>query len=257
MKSPVLLVIAVLLGAAVANAKEPVGAATDDAGQPAYGSSWNTSGGGSGFGEWKFQQRAEGSDAYAGTFIADNSTNPEMQPIGLNGKAFGLYANGPDFEAAAAFRAFLTPLQVGDTFSFRMLNVPIEQKGATDSPAGGSIGLTLRNGNAADSHDDYNKGARFEIANIKGTPTYQVYDGQSDRDTGVAYTDKGIVVTVTLTGADTYDLSITSLGDKQTKKLSGRKLGGSGAIESFCIFDRNGEKADGFFNNFQVVPKGK
>ncbi len=134
-----------------------------------------------------------------------------------------------------------------------MVNLPIEQKGDSDSPAAGAIGLTLRNGNTSDSHDDYNKNARFEIINLKGSTNYQIYDGESGHDSGVAFSEGGIAVKVTLTGADTYDLEITRLVDKKVTKLKGRKLAGSGTIESLCVFDRNGEKADAFFNKFEVT----
>ncbi len=257
MKIPKVFVIVTLFGAALANAKEPVSTAKDDASQHAYDGGWNESGGGNGFGAWKFQENHGATDSFAGHFISDNGANPEMGPIATAAKAFGLYANGAEFETAVAFRSISTPLKAGDAFSFRMLNPLIEQKGLADSPAAGAIGLTLRNGNGADSPDDYNKGARFEIINLKGEVNYQLYDGETTHDSGVAYSDQGIAVTVTLTGADTYDLEITRLADKKTTKLSGRKLGGSGTIESFSIFDRNGEKADGFFNSFQVTTAGR
>ena len=249
--------VAVLLSAASAHAKELVSAPADDASQSAYATGWNVSGGENGFGDWKFQESHGAADSYAGHFIADKTANPEIGPIASNGKAFGLFANGSEFEAVTASRFLLTALKAGSAFSFQMLNLAIEQKGPKDDPGAGSVGLTLRNGNAADSPDDYNKGSRFELVNLKGQANYQVYDGEATHDTGVAFSDQGITVTVTLTGADTYDLEITRLADKKSTKLSGRKFGGSGAIESFCIFDRNGEKADGFFNNFQLRAKGK
>ena len=257
MNPPKFLMVAWLLSAALASAKEPVASATDTANESAYNGGWSESGGGTGFGSWKFQENHGPGESYAGHFIADTGANPEMGAIAVSGKAFGLYANGPEFETAAAFRSLSSPLQTGNTFSFQLTNPLIEQKGAKDSPAAGSIGLTLRSGNAADAPDDYNKGARFEIINLKGEANYQIYDGEATHDSGVVYSDKGITVAVSLTGSDTYDLEITRLADDKTTKLSGRKLGGSGEIESFCIFDRNGEKADGFFNNFQVRPSGK
>ena len=257
MKIPKFSLLAVLFSAVLVNAKEPSMAAKDDASQSAYGSSWNESGGGSGFGPWKFQEYHGPTDSFAGHFLAETGNNPEMGPVASSSKAFGLYANGGEFESAAAFRSFSTALQTGDSFSFQMVNPAIEQKGSTDNPGAGAIGLTLRNGHAADAPDDYNKGSRFELTNLKGQANYQVYDGDTGHDTGVAFSDKGITVTITLTSADTYDLEITTLSDNKTTKLTGRRFGGSGSIESFCIFDRNGEKADGFFNNFQVTGKGQ
>ena len=40
-------------------------------------------------------------------------------------------------------------------------------------------------------------------------------------------------------------------------KLPGRKLTGSGKVESMAVFDRNGEKYDAFFNQFQVSRETK
>ena len=257
MKTPKFLVIVALLGATSANAKEPISSVKDDAAQTAYNSGWNESGGGTGFGNWTFQEVHGGSESYAGHLIADTSANPEMGSIAVGGKAFGLYANGIEFETATAFRPFSAPLQVGDTFSFQMMNGLIEQKGPSDDPGAGAIGLTLRSGDSTDSPDDYNKDARFEIINLKGASNYQVFDGETNHDTGVVYSDKGITVAITLTGANTYDLAITRLADNKTIKLGSRKLTGSNPIKSLCIFDRNGEKADAFFDNFQVVGKAK
>ncbi len=257
MKSPRFLAIVALLCAASAHVNATAAVVKDDASQSAYADNWNEPGGGTGFGDWKFQENHGANDSYAGHFLADVGTNPEGASVASGGKAFGLYANGPEFEVATASRAFSTALKGGDTFSFQMTNPVIEQKGASDNPGAGAIGLALRNGNAADGPDDYNKGSRFEIINLKGEANYQVYDGEATHDTGVAYSDKGITVTIKLTGADTYDLEITRLSDNKTTRLNGRKLGVSGAVESFCIFNRNGEKADGFFNNFQVGGKGK
>ena len=257
MKSPRFLAILALLCAATVHINASAAEIKDDASQSAYSGNWNEPGGGSGFGDWKFQENHGANDSYAGHFLADTGTNPEASPVASGNKAFGLYANGPEFEVATASRSFSTPLKSGDTFSFQMTNPVIEQKGASDNPGAGAIGLALRNGNAADSPDDYNKGARFEIINLKGEANYQVYDGETTHDTGVTYSEKGVTVTIKLTGADTYDLEITRLADNKTAKLNGRKLGASGAVESFCVFNRNGEKADGFFNNFLVSGKGK
>ncbi len=257
MKIPRLSFVAFLFGASLANAMPSNPTADDDASQSAYNGGWNESGGGYGFGNWKFQETHGASDSFAGHFLAEVGNNPELGPIATGNKAFGLYANGAEFETAAAFRPFSSALGVGESFSFQMVNAPIEQKGATDNPGAGAVGLTLRNGNAADGPDDYNKGARFEIINLKGQGNYQIYDADNGHDTGVAFSDKGVTVKVTLTSADTYDLEITRLSDNKTSKLTGRRFSGSGSIDSFCIFDRNGEKADGFFNKLSVSKAGK
>lgn len=235
--------------------------AEDDASQSAYGGQWdNSKNGGTGFGSWTLTTEGNDSDSHSGFFIADTKNNPDMNGIAKNDKAFGLFANGPGFEQAVGYRSFEKPLQTGDSFSFMMQNGIFEKKFDKDDPTPGSIGLTLRSGAANSSVADYNKDAMFEFGYYNGKDNYQIYDGSgSDKvDSGVAFTDAGILVTVTITGSDTYDLEIQTLKGKNITKLSGRKFSGSGgSIQSFAIFDRNGEKYDAFFNQFRVVRLSK
>ena len=85
------------------------------------------------------------------------------------------------------------------------------------------------------------------------------YDGAgADKtDSGVPLTDSGVIVTITITGADTYDLEIQTAADKKLTKLPGRKLSGAGAITSLAIFNRDGEKTDAFLNALQVARENK
>ncbi|MEO5718645.1 MAG: hypothetical protein ABIR29_08755, partial [Chthoniobacterales bacterium] len=180
--------------------------------------------------------------------------NKDLGGIAQNGKAWGLYANGTGFEQAVAFRALTTPLAPGNSFSFMLETGPFEKKSEGD-PGDGSAGLTLRTSNAAESPADYGKDAVFQFGHYDGKPNYQVRDGSGDdkADTGVAFTDAGVSVTVTITGPDTYDLEIQDMSDKKLTKLPGRKLRAAGAISSLAIFNRNSEKNDVFFNGLQVA----
>lgn len=240
---------------ATLQAADPVILAENDAGDAAYKDGWKADGGGSGFGDWTFQtvKGSEG-EAFAGFFIATKEQNADLNGIASQGKAFGLFANGAGFEAAAAFRPLKKPLAVGQTFSFLIENGVFKQKFEGD-PGGGSVGITLRSGTAAENVEDYNKGARFEFGAYADKQTYQIYDGESEHDTAVPLTDAGLSVSVTLVTADTCDVEITTLADKKKTTLKGRKLGGEAAssIGSFCIFDRNSEQNDVFFNGFQVL----
>lgn len=237
---------------------EPTTIAEDDASQSAYGGQWdNSKSGGSGFSNWALATEGNDSERHSGFFIAETKNNPDLNGIAKDDKAFGMYANGTGFEQAMAYRAFEKPLAVGDSFSFTMENGPIEKKFAKDDPTPGSIGLVLRTGNANSSVADYNKDAVFEFGYYQGKDTYQIYDGSENPDTGVAFVDSGVAVTVTVTGSDTYDLEIQTLADKKITKLPGRKLKSGGSIQSFAVFDRNGEKHDAFFNQFQVIREAK
>jgi hypothetical protein len=244
-----------LLGVHAACA-EPTNIAEDDA--SSYGGSWgNEKNSGSGFAPWITVTEGAGQDQHAGFFIADTSNNSDLNGIAKDGKAFGLFANGAGFEQAVAFRGFNKALEVGDSFSFMMETGGFEKKSDKDTAGGGAVGLVLRSGNSSSSPADYNAGAMFEIGHYQGTTNYQIYDGTANSDSGVAFSDSGIIVTVTVTGSDSYDLEIQTAKDKNLTTLPGRKFGSagspkSGSIESMAIFNRNGEKNDAYFNGFQI-----
>ena len=244
---------------ALAHGGEPVPVAQDDATQPAYSGGWtNASNGGSGFAGWNFQTLSGTGDSYAGFYIVSASDHPDLKGAAKDGKAFALFANGVNFESATAFRAFTTPLAVGQSVSVTWQTGVFEKKFDVDSDIQGSVGIALRTGTAASGIDDYNVGARFEFGTYKDVANYQVYDGQEDHDTGVPFSDGGVRLKFTLTAPDLYDLEITTLADQKTTTLSGRKLAGAagGSINSLCLFDRNWEKNDAYFNDLEVLPAG-
>lgn len=259
---PILLALAISAALAVTTnlRAESTVIAEDDASQAAYGGGWdNSKNGGSGFTNWTLTTEGNDNDRHSGFFIAETKNNQDLNGIAKNDKAFGFFANGPGFEQAVAYRGFDKPLQTGDSFSFMIENGQFEKKFDKDDPTPGSVGVVLRSGNANSGVADYNKEALFEFGYYMGKSNYQIYDGSGPdkADSGVAFTDAGVSVTVTITGEDTYDLEIQTLKDKNVTKLPGRKLSGSGAIQSMAVFDRNSEKYDVFFNQFQVAREVK
>jgi hypothetical protein len=253
------LVLVLLIAVASPTFAESNIVAEDDASESAYGSTqWdNSKNGGHGFSNWTLTVESKGDKSFAGFYIGDSSINPAFEPIAKNKRAFGAFANGVGFEQAVAYRGFEKPLKAGDSFSFMMENGTFEKKGDEDDPTPGSIGLTLRTGNSNSSVADYNKDVVFEFGYYQGKSNYQIYDGTENSDSGVALADGGVSATVTITGSDTYDLEIQTVKDKKLTKLPGRKLKNSSPIQSFAIFDRNGEKNDAFFNQFQVAHESK
>jgi hypothetical protein len=233
--------------------------AEDDASESAYsGNQWdNSKNGGHGFGNWTLTAEGNDNERHSGLYIAETKNNPDLNGIQKNDKAFGLFANGSGFEQAVGYRSFEKPLQTGDSFSFMMENGTFVKKFDKDDPTPGSIGLTLRTGNANSSVADYNKDVVFEFGYYQGKTNYQIYDGTDNSDSGVAFVDSGVSVTVTITGPGSYDLEIQTMADKKLTKLPGRKLKNSSSIDSFAIFDRNGEKYDAYFNQFQVAHETK
>lgn len=255
--------VAALLAAHSAVA-EPTNIAEDDAAHSAYGGSWNdNSNGGSGFGPWTTKTTTTGENSHAGFFIAETSKNSDLNGIAKEGKAFGMFANGSGFEQTVAFRPLNKPLEVGDSFSFMLETGPFEKKSDQDQAGGGSAGIVLRSGTANSSTEDYNAGALAEFGHYQGNANYQIFDGTENTDSGVAFSDSGVIVTMTLTGSDTYDLEIQDAKDtSKITKVPGRKLGSagtpkSGSIESMAVFNRNSEKNDAYFNGFQISRENK
>ena len=232
----------------------------DDASQGEYGSGWSSDkSGGDGFGKWNLQTKTDGGDhSHAGFFTATTSDKADLNGIAIAGKAFGLYSNGSGFEEAAAFRAFNRPLQVGQSFSLLMEHGKFVRKSDAETQDGGSCGFTLLpDAGGASGTDDYNKNSRFEFGYYQTEAAYIVHDGDGQNKLDVPFTDAGLAATLTLVTPDTYNLEVTVLATKHTYHFDRRKLGGTAGdpLGGFCLFDRNGEMYDVFFNGFQVLQK--
>jgi hypothetical protein len=247
-----------LLLLAVSNlpAADRVKIAEDDAAHSAYGGGWNTGQNvGTGFAAWFL--RSSGvldEDSHGGFFIATDD-NQQTSAVALSGKTFSIFANGKGHEICVAFRAFNAPLQTGDAFSLLMQGGTFRRKFESDDPTPGATGFSLRSGVANIDTSELTAGERLRVANEQGEENYQISDGLPDRDSGILVNPSGVSVAVLLTGPDSYDLEITDLDSKKTHRLPGRKLGGTpGApIESFTVFNIDGEDGDAGFNGFQVT----
>ncbi len=257
MKTPQLLCILASATISFAHA-DRVNVAEDDASASAYNDGWNSDqNGGTGFRGWIHRSNSgdgQSGDSHAGFFIGNVSDHPDLDHAAMRDKVFGMFANGVGYEAAVAFRTFDEPLQVGDAFSLLIEGDEIVPKFETDVSDPGQVGFTLRAGTGSEAWEEFDSEARFRFVIEEGNGNYQIFDGEDDSDSGVLVTPQGAAVTVLLVTADTYDLEITDLGTGETTKLPGRKLAGEAEspIQSFAIFDIDGERADVYFNGFQV-----
>lgn len=251
---PVICSTALLLSHAAAS--ERINIAEDEASHSAYNGGWNDGmNSGTGFGPWVLMQQGVGAEfSHAGFFVGHTNQQGDLNQIATANRALATYANGVNFETTSAYRSIDKPIQTGDTFSITMETGDISRKYDDDDARPGKIGFSLRHGNDVEAWDSYLVGARFEFARVEGEENYQVFDGSESSDTGVPAGDDGVAVSVTLTGPDTYNLEITTLGNNQTTKLEGRTLGGDAgsSIDSFALFNLDGEKHDSYFNSFQV-----
>lgn len=248
MKVPILAALAAILALPAARAQEIL--AEDYGSDPAYGSNWGSgSNGGKGFSPWT-QRNAGNLHEYSHSGFGTRGGHPT-----LGDKVFSMWANGEYYEAAVAFRGFSNPLQPGDTFSLVMDNGPFEKRFDNDDPAPGSIGFSLRSATDAETWDMAEVDARMVFGFFEGQENYQLIDGSDNPDTGVPFSPTGVYVGVKLTGPDTYDIEIKTLGENQVPTLlKDRRLAApDGApITGFAVFNRDGEKNDSYFNSFRV-----
>ncbi|MEY3481451.1 MAG: hypothetical protein RIQ71_2226 [Verrucomicrobiota bacterium] len=175
--------------------------------EPANYTSWgNGAQGGSGFGVWNIA--ATGS---AGSFLADtvNHTNLSVSAA----KGFGLWANNSG--AVTARRNLPSAMKAGDIVSVRIDNNWVD--------TGGRVGVAL-----ADSAGSN----RFNFHFIGGQTAYRLDDAVTNRDTGVAYTSDGLLLSFTLIGSNSYSLGTGA------NSLTGT-LGGSGPITQIIFSNSN------------------
>jgi hypothetical protein len=224
--------------------------AEDYGSDQAYGGGWNSgSKGGRGFGSWT-QRSAGNLYEYSHSGFGTRDGHPT-----LGEKVLTMWANGEYFETSVAFRPFEKPLETGDTFSLVMDNGRFERRFDKDDPQPGRIGFSLRSGNDSEIWDQYELDARLVFGFFEGEENYQLLDGSDSPDTGVPFSPTGLYVGVKLTGPDTYDIEIKTLGEAQIPTiLKDRKLGGTEGtpVTGFTIFNLDGEKNDAAFNAFRI-----
>ena len=229
------------------------GGRTDTASAQAYGGEWKEgSGAADGWEGWTL--RANGNPekkSYAGFYLAKQEEKSGSASVATEGRSFAIFADGEGFQESAAFRALAKPLEANQSFSVDLITpLPKSNSGST-----GSIGLALRSGKKTESPGDYNAGARFELTALEGQSNYQIFDGSSPSDSGLAVTPAGLRVEFTLKTADTYDLKLYPLSGGSPVELKDRKLGGNAGspVESLAVFNRDSEQ-NAFFNRLRLNP---
>ena len=159
----------------------------------------------------------------------------ESVPAATYSEAWGLYASSGD--VSSAVRPFSSALTTGDVFQVNMDN------GWLDN--GSTVGLGLQNA----SGDN-----RFELYFVGGESAYTILDSSGTVNTGLGFTDEGLLVVFTVTGADTYSVTVHRLEDSSVFTHSGT-LSNSGSIERFRAFNASagsGSSNDAYFNNLAI-----
>ncbi|MCC6493805.1 MAG: hypothetical protein IT424_12385 [Pirellulales bacterium] len=230
--------------------------ASDNSGDAVYNSGWTSgSNGGFGFGAWTLQT----SGGNAGMFQASATNNDDGTSSAGNinalGDAFGMYANSGD--RSAGYRSFnltnaASALAAGYTFNWSMDNGGVDDGGA-------SVGLSLRTGNSAGDASDGTifAGRRFGFEFLQGSGDYKIFDSSGVRNTGIGWRRTGLNLSLTLTAADAYSLSVADASSGSALgTFTGSLAGTAGAaLNSFSIYNRfagGGGPRDLYFNNFSV-----
>ena len=224
-----------------------------------YGLNWNDGANeGIGFGPWSVYYNYHG-EGFSGFGAVDAGVNINAS----DGSVWKLYAinfsSDLHQEEATAYRRLSNPLSgAGDTFS-----ISFENSGGIGNP--GQVGFSLRNGNITGSNSSTQNGsnnrnahARLEVYSAGGAANLTVVDASgASQISGVGFTTYGYDAKVTLTGPNTYSLSIArynGLGTVDTPVVVTGTLAGSGPIDSFAMYSwknstDSGYNGDAYFNN--------
>jgi len=207
------------------SAGSPTTNAVDDSEQSSYSDGW-ISGDDGGVG-WGGGWNLIGGDN-AGLFIATSGANSNLDSCA---SAFGMYANSGDL--AQAVRPLVTPLRTGQTVRVMFEN--------------GWIGTSNSVGFALENEDE----SLFECYFYGGDGTYRVTDSLGNRDTGVAFTDQGLMIEFSLMGETNYTAVIG--GTNVSGNLIVR---GDTAIKRLRFWNYSagsGERYNAYFNDLVVT----
>lgn len=217
--------------------------AFDSAADAVYDDGWQTGdNGGFGFGAWQlFAQSA---------FVASSTTNGVGDPgndgdIDTQGRAWGVSTFIPTFDHEASFggRAFDGALSIGQQFV-----IDID----TGLP-GGFVGSAHFRFALRDSGTN----ERFVFVGAAGGYFVQGVN------TGISFTDQGLHVVFTLTGIDTYNVTLYGVGNDGPSGLPASFSGslfvptGTGLVDfSFVSIDTGPDASSfNFFNSMAIIPE--
>jgi hypothetical protein len=250
MKKTLLALVATLSALSLAHAAN---IASDDQTQTAYDDGWTTGdNGGTGFGAWTLTTTS-GDGGQNGHFIASSTGNADGLDNGTvggvasdgdidtGGEAWGMYANSG--QTAGAVRPLSGgSLSVGQTITLDFDNGYIDN--------GSVVGIGLQNSSGENV---------WEAFFVGGNSSYQFNQSGGVTNTAVGYTDEGLSIAFTLTGASTYSATITTLGGA-SDTISGSLLSpaGGSSVDQIRIFNFNagsGGSANVYANSLQVIPE--
>jgi len=192
---------------------------------------------------WAFSYNSGSCDGYNGVFIGSATASGQSPGINNNGKAFGLYAN--NWNAAEAKRDF-GGLATGQDISFDM-QIPVTLTGNNGSGQNSQALFALRN-----STNESNP--RLEIWVLAGASYLTISDGTGDESATVPYDSNGYHCVFTLTGQNTYNLTVKRLSTSVIYTYTGRSLKGTAndAVNQLRAWLKNYDSAGGSAEDFYI-----
>lgn len=199
---------------------------------------------GSGFLAWASLNPGS-NNGNAGFFTGNATTNGDGDgngdgDINTGGEAWGFYANTGNI--AEATRPFAIAMPSGATLSFRMDNGWLDDGAAT-----GTVGFSLRNSSNQNL---------MEFYFIEGNSNYTINDatGNSPGNSGIPFTDEGLLIEIEVLTATTYQLRVTPLAGGGPYSFD-RAFNNSGSPDRLRFFNFSaggGDPRNLFFNSLSL-----
>jgi hypothetical protein len=214
-----------------------------------YASGWNNgSNDGSGFLPWILQDdnNTPASDDYSGFFLSTSGSTA----VDSSGDSFGLYANGPDYNEAVAWRGLSAAVRVGQVFEVKFLNNEIA--------AGGAVGISLLPSARAASTNTLagiTSNACLSVYFLGGGADYMLADGNGVTDTGIAFNENGMLLQVAPLSLTNYLLMLRGAdGAPLLAQFVNQPFLNAGPLNGFACYALNpGTGGNVFFNQLEVT----
>jgi hypothetical protein len=225
--------------------------ASDNAANSVYSGGWqNGMNGGYGFGAWT--QSVYSANGGVGYFYVNSYVNnPACGGPGIDtgspGGSWGLSVSNVNSGTTFAERPFTGgPMTIGQTFQISL------QNGFVD---GGAVGIDLRDTTGISS---YNSG---ELLSLYFSGGWHIYDGNGNPNL-LGYDTHGFIVDFTVTGANTYSLTMTNLDPSASQSITVtgtlETQGGGEGVDSVALYSQQ-SKGDAYhnmyFNSMEIVPE--
>jgi hypothetical protein len=212
-------------------------------------SSWNNgANAGAGFLPWILQDdnNTPASDDYSGFFLYTSG----VAALDTANESFGLYANGPDYNEAVAWRGLSAALAVGQVFEVKFAN--------NDVADGGAVGLSLLpNARAASTNTlaGITGNACLSVYFAGGKNDYFLADGNGVTDTGIAWNENGMTLEIAPLSATNYLLMLRSAdGVSLQAVFANEPFLNAGPLDGFACYDLDsGANGNVFFNQLEVT----